>query len=71
MHDMTVDRPYRPIWLFIRKAKGDQRRNAADKPIMAMPITANPALVDLMEWYCTQRVAYCAKFYDSPPPTAI
>jgi hypothetical protein len=70
-HDLTVDRPYGQIWLFIRKARGDQRRNAADKPILAMPITANPALADLVEWYCTQRVAYCAKLYNCPPPAAL
>jgi hypothetical protein len=38
---------------------------------MAVPITANPALAGLLEWYCTQRVAHCAKFYNNPPPTVI
>jgi hypothetical protein len=27
---------------------------------LAIPIIANPALVDLLEWHCTQRTAYCA-----------
>jgi hypothetical protein len=65
---MTVDRPSGQIWIFIGKAKGDQRRDVADKPIMAIPIIANPALADLLEWYCTQRIAYCI---DSPPSSAI
>jgi hypothetical protein len=49
-HDLILDRPSGQIWLFIRKAKGDQRRNAAEKPILSIPITANPALADLLEW---------------------
>jgi hypothetical protein len=24
-----------------------------------------------MEWYCAHRATYCAKFYNSPPPTAL
>jgi hypothetical protein len=36
-----------------------------------LPITANPALADLLEWYCTKRVAYCAKFYNTPPLAAL
>jgi hypothetical protein len=57
--------------LLIRKAKGDKRRNAADKPIMTMPITVNPALVDLMEKHCTQRVIYCAKFFSTSQLAAL
>jgi hypothetical protein len=64
--DMTVDRPSGQIWLFIRKAKGDQRRTATDKPIVVIPITANPTLADLLEWYCTQRAAYCEKNLQQP-----
>jgi hypothetical protein len=48
-HDLTVDRPSKQIWLFIWKAEGDQRRDATDKPIMAIPIGANTALVDVLE----------------------
>jgi hypothetical protein len=55
--DPTFDRQSGQIWLFIKKSKGDKRRNAADKPTLAIPITANPALADLLEWYCTKRVA--------------
>jgi hypothetical protein len=67
-HDLVVDRPSKKIWLFIRKAKGDQRRSAADKPILAIPTAANPTLADLLEYYCTQLTAYCKKFYKPPPP---
>jgi hypothetical protein len=69
--DLTVDRPSGQIWLFIRKAKGDKRRSAADKPILAIPTKANPTLADLLEWYCAQRAAYGEKFYNNPPPTAL
>jgi hypothetical protein len=55
--DLIVGRPSGQIWLFIRKAIGDQRRKAADKATLALPITVNPALADLVERYCTQRVA--------------
>jgi hypothetical protein len=48
------------------KAKGDQRRNESDKPILAIPTTANPVLADLLEYYCTQR-----KFFNIPLPTAL
>jgi hypothetical protein len=33
--------------------------------------TANPVLADLLEYYCTQRTAYCMKFFNNPPPTAL
>jgi hypothetical protein len=38
---------------------------------MAIPITANPALASLLDWYCAQRVAYCEKMYNNPPATAV
>jgi hypothetical protein len=69
--DLNVDRPSGQIWLFIRKAKGDQRHSATDKPILAIPITANLTLADLMEWFCAKRATYCEKFYDNPPPAAL
>jgi hypothetical protein len=68
---MTVDRPSGQIWLLIRKAKYDQRRCAAEIPILAIPIKANPTLVDMLEWYCAQRAAYCEKLYNNPPPAAL
>jgi hypothetical protein len=66
-HDLVVDRPFKQIWLFIRKAKGDHRRCAADKPILAIPTADNPTLADLLEHYYTQRTSYCKKFFNSPP----
>jgi hypothetical protein len=36
---------------------------------MAIPTAANPTLADLLEWYCTQRAAYCENFYNSLPPS--
>jgi hypothetical protein len=33
---------------------------------MAIPIDANPALADLLEWYCRQRIVYNEKFYNNP-----
>jgi hypothetical protein len=69
--DMYVNRPSGKIKLFIQKAEGDERRYAAEKPIMAIPIKTNPTLADMLEWYCAQRAAYCEKFYNSPPPAAL
>jgi hypothetical protein len=73
--DQTVDRPSGQIWLLKSKrqskSKRRQRRNAADKPILVVPITANSALADLVEWCYTQRVAYCANSNNNPPPTAV
>jgi hypothetical protein len=68
---VTVEQPSGQIWLFIRKAKGDQRHSAAEKPILAIPIKTNPTLADLLEWYCAQRAAFCEKFYIGPQPTAL
>jgi hypothetical protein len=64
---MTVDRPLGQNWVVIRKAKGDQRCDATVKPIIAIPIDANPALAHLLEWYCTQRIAYCEKNLQQSP----
>jgi hypothetical protein len=47
--DIAVDRRSGNILLFVRKAKGDQRRTAAEKPLMQLPITAVPLLADLLE----------------------
>jgi hypothetical protein len=30
--------------------------DTTDKPFVAIPINANPALVDLLEWYCSHRI---------------
>jgi hypothetical protein len=39
---LTVDKPSQQIYLFIRKSKGDQRRDTRDNLLLAVPIPANP-----------------------------
>jgi hypothetical protein len=68
--DLIVDRPSQQICLFVRKSKGDQRRDTGDKLVFAIPIAANPTLVDLLDYYTQHRVAFCTKFYKRPPPDA-
>jgi hypothetical protein len=68
--DITVDRPSQQICLFVRKCKGDQRRDARDKLVFAIPITTNPTLADLLEYYSQHRAAFCANFCKRPPPDA-
>jgi hypothetical protein len=66
-----VDRPSHRICLFVRKSKGDQRRDSCDKLVFAIPIAANPILADLMDYYTQHRAAFCANFYKRPPPDAL
>jgi hypothetical protein len=68
--DLIVDRPSQQICLFVRKSKGDMRRDASDKPVIAIPVTANPVLADLLDYYTEHRAAFCTKFYKRPPPLA-
>jgi hypothetical protein len=68
--DLTVDRPSQQIFLFVRKSKGNQRRDTRDKLVFAVPIAANPILADLLGYYSHQRAAFCATFYKRPPPAA-
>jgi hypothetical protein len=35
--------------MFVRKSKGDKRRDARDKLVLAVPIPANPILADLLD----------------------
>jgi hypothetical protein len=65
--DLIVDRPSQQICLFVRKSKGDQRRDTSDKLVFAIPVSANPVLADLMDYYTQHRAALCAKFYRRPP----
>jgi hypothetical protein len=65
--DLIVDMPSQQICLFVRKSKGDQRRANCDKLVIAIPITANPVMADLLDYYTQHRVAFCAKFYNRPP----
>jgi hypothetical protein len=64
------DRPSQQIYLFVRKSKGDQRRDASDKLVFAIPLAANPVLADLLDYYSHQRAAFGANFYKRPPPDA-
>jgi hypothetical protein len=68
--DLIVDRPSQQIYLFVRKSKGDQRRDASEKPVIAIPVAANPFLADLLDYYTEHRAAFCPKFYNKPPPLA-
>jgi hypothetical protein len=57
--------------MFVRKFKGDQRRDTRDKLLLAVPIPANPILADLLDYYTQQRYAFCATYYKRPPPSAL
>jgi hypothetical protein len=59
--------PSQQICIFIRKSKGDQRRDASDKPVITIHVAANPVLADLLDYYTEQRAAFCNKFYNTPP----
>lgn len=69
--DLVVDRPSQQICLFVRKSKGDQRRDASDKLVIAIPISANPVLADLLDYYTEQRAAFCNKFYKKTTPARL
>jgi hypothetical protein len=68
--DLVVDMPSQQICLFVRKSKGDHRRDTSDKLVIAIPIAANPVLADLLAYYTHHRVAFCAKFYNRPTHAA-
>jgi hypothetical protein len=68
--DLIVDRPSQQICLFLRKFKGDQRRDTRDKLVLAVPIPANPMLMDLLDYYFAQRAALGATYYKRPPHAA-
>jgi hypothetical protein len=62
--DLTADRPSRLICIFIRKSKGDHRRDEATKLVLSNPITANPLLTDLLEYYLVNRAAFSVNHYN-------
>jgi hypothetical protein len=68
--DLIVDRASQQICLFVRKSKGEQRRNTRDKLVFAVPIAANPILADLLDYFTQHRAAFCATYYKRPPPAA-
>jgi hypothetical protein len=57
MDDIAVDRTGGNILLLVRKAKGDQRRTAADNPLLQLPITAVPLLADLLKAFSVGRTS--------------
>jgi hypothetical protein len=67
---VIVDRPSQQICLFVRKSKGDQRRDASAKQVIAIPVASNPVLADLLDNYTEHRAAFCKKIYNRPPPLA-
>jgi hypothetical protein len=70
MDDIAVDRTGGNILLIVRNPKGDQRRTAADKPLLQLPITAIPLLADLLEAFTVGRTSYCNQLGTRPGPTA-
>jgi hypothetical protein len=69
--DLTVDKPSQQICVFLRKSKGDQRRDTRDKLVFAVPIAANPIKANLVDYYTQHRAAFCATYYKRPPPAAL
>jgi hypothetical protein len=69
MDDIAVDRTGGNMLSFVRKAKGDLCRTAADKPLIQLPIIALPLLVDLMEAFTARRTSYCNQLGNGPGPT--
>jgi hypothetical protein len=57
MDDIVVDMIGGNTMLFIRKAKGDHPRTAADKPLLQLPIVAAPLLADLLEAFTAGRTS--------------
>jgi hypothetical protein len=60
--ELRVDRPSQHICMFVRRSKGDQRRDSRDKLVLAVPITASPVLADLPDSYLTRRIALCTTY---------
>jgi hypothetical protein len=64
MDDLAVDRTSGNILLFVRKAKGDQRRAAADKPLIQLPTVAIPLLADLLGGWSKTNDDVTGKYID-------
>jgi hypothetical protein len=69
MGDIAVDMTSGNILLFIRKANGDQRRTAADRPLLQLPIAAVSLLADLLDAFTAGRTRYCNQLDNEPDPT--
>jgi hypothetical protein len=68
--DLIVDIPSQQICMFVRKSKGDQRRDTRDKLVFAVPIATSPILADLLDYFTQHRAAFCVTYYKRPPPAA-
>jgi hypothetical protein len=68
---MAVDCPSDHIYLFIRKCKGDQRRDDIDKLVLGVPVAPDPLHADLMERYIDQLDHFCASKFSCPPLTHV
>jgi hypothetical protein len=70
--DLTIDKASQHICLFVRKSKADQACDTRDKLVLAVPITANPMISDLLDYYyLAHRTAFCTTNYHRPPHAAI
>jgi hypothetical protein len=57
MDDIAVDKTGGNILLVVRKAKGDQHRTAADKPLLPLPVVAVPLLADILGAFIVGRTS--------------
>jgi hypothetical protein len=57
MDDIAVDMSGGNILLVVRKAMGDQRRTAADKPLLQLPTVGVPLVADLLEAFTARRTS--------------
>jgi hypothetical protein len=72
MDDIAVDMIGGKIRLFVRKANVDQRRTAADKPLLQLPIiVAIPLLAALLEAFTDGRTSYRNQLDNGPEPATL
>jgi hypothetical protein len=71
MDDIAVDMTCGNIQLFVRKAKGDQRRTAADKPLLQLPIAVVSLLADHLEAFTVGQNSYCNQLDHGPEHATI
>jgi hypothetical protein len=69
MDDIVVDMTNDNIPLFTQKAKGDQRRTAADKPLLQLPTVAVPLPADLFQAFTIGRTSCCNQLNNGPEST--
>jgi hypothetical protein len=55
--------PSQQICLFVRKSKGNKRRDTRDKRVLAVSIPAKSMLADLMDYYLNQRTTFCETYF--------